>query len=529
MHSLSTTLGVLETATGNRIAPHVAAKLGDFTRHDRDALVELALVLTPEQLIGDSLLPDPLPVGSTIRRHAAMELLALADRRLLLFAAVSVVDSTAVLLSAASVETEAVLRGGAATHLRLNEGRFRFDDDRIRAVVFHDATAAERAEAHRRLAHALRAQGRKTAATWHAALGGPSPATAREVGRLLSVAEHRVLHGDFAAAQRIAEFVAQRASGELRVDACLLAGTAALWSGYLADAARCFGAAQTSSSTDRTADAVAAAGVVTALRRGPADTGHMKSRITEAMLPLLPMTMTPTDQAIMRGIVIVNDAFQQARYDEADSLQARLYLGAVAARSSGPWTTEAGVLSPLAESHLALLQTAFQMQANDFAGATKTLSSAVRRLPLVHAGAGVVSSYLRLLAPHTEGLDLGLAVAFERLAPTKPIAYNLFGVVMGDLSAAASRRVDNGSPAPQHLPTPWSHTLTMRELEVAHFVTLGSSNKDVAAALNVSTRTVEVHLGRVFRKMGVRSRSELIARALRPIPVGTSAESTELS
>lgn len=308
----------------------------------------------------------------------------------------------------------------------------------------------------------------------------------------------------------------------------MLAGNAALWSGHLADAARWFGAAQTNSFQERTAAAVAASEVVDELRRGPADSGHMKSRVTEAMLPLLPMTMTPTDRAVMNGIVTVNDAFQHARYGEADSLQARLLLGAVSSRSFGPWTMEAGVLSPLAESHLALLQTAFQMQANDFSGAVRTLGGAVHRLPLVYAGAGVVSSYLRLLAPHTDGVDVGLAVAFEQLAPSRPIAYNLFGVVMGDLSAAASRRVGDASPAPRHVPSPWSHTLTMRELEVAHLVTLGSSNKDVAAALNLSTRTVEVHLGRVFRKMGVRSRSELIARALRPIPAGTHTESTEV-
>jgi len=38
----------------------------------------------------------------------------------------------------------------------------------------------------------------------------------------------------------------------------------------------------------------------------------------------------------------------------------------------------------------------------------------------------------------------------------------------------------------------------------------------VADRLCVSVRTVEVHLGRVFRKVGVSSRAELTVVALRP-------------
>ena len=40
----------------------------------------------------------------------------------------------------------------------------------------------------------------------------------------------------------------------------------------------------------------------------------------------------------------------------------------------------------------------------------------------------------------------------------------------------------------------------------------GRSNKEVAAALFLSVKTVEVTLTRVYRKLGVRSRTELAAR-----------------
>jgi DNA-binding CsgD family transcriptional regulator len=54
--------------------------------------------------------------------------------------------------------------------------------------------------------------------------------------------------------------------------------------------------------------------------------------------------------------------------------------------------------------------------------------------------------------------------------------------------------------------------LTSQETRVALLVAAGKSNKEVAAALFLSPRTVERHLGSVFRKKGFRSRTEL-ARA----------------
>ena len=44
---------------------------------------------------------------------------------------------------------------------------------------------------------------------------------------------------------------------------------------------------------------------------------------------------------------------------------------------------------------------------------------------------------------------------------------------------------------------------------MAELVAAGRSNKEVAGALYLSTRTVEGHLSRVYAKLGVRSRVEL--------------------
>lgn len=54
--------------------------------------------------------------------------------------------------------------------------------------------------------------------------------------------------------------------------------------------------------------------------------------------------------------------------------------------------------------------------------------------------------------------------------------------------------------------------LTAQELQVARLVAEGASNKEAAAALFLSPKTIEYHLGNVYRKLGVRSRAQLARR-----------------
>ena len=54
--------------------------------------------------------------------------------------------------------------------------------------------------------------------------------------------------------------------------------------------------------------------------------------------------------------------------------------------------------------------------------------------------------------------------------------------------------------------------LTPVEQRVVELVAAGSTNREVAAALFLSTRTVEGHLSRVYGKLGVRSRVELVRK-----------------
>lgn len=59
------------------------------------------------------------------------------------------------------------------------------------------------------------------------------------------------------------------------------------------------------------------------------------------------------------------------------------------------------------------------------------------------------------------------------------------------------------------------HQLHQRELEILRLGTRGISNKQIAAELFISERTVQTHFVNIFRKLEVSSRTEAILHALR--------------
>ena len=57
--------------------------------------------------------------------------------------------------------------------------------------------------------------------------------------------------------------------------------------------------------------------------------------------------------------------------------------------------------------------------------------------------------------------------------------------------------------------------LTQRQRDVLQLVSQGHALKEIAAALDISPKTVEFHKYRLMARLGVRSTAELIAAVLR--------------
>jgi glucose-1-phosphate cytidylyltransferase len=115
-------------------------------------------------------------------------------------------------------------------------------------------------------------------------------------------------------------------------------------------------------------------------------------------------------------------------------------------------------------------------------------------------------------APHLAGDGAVVASAIAASSVAADTA------VMGDSMAGAAVA---GRPWPPD-DDPLGR-LTRRELEVATLVSEGHTNRTVARRLRVAEKTVEMHLSKVFTKLGVLSRTELAgamirASWVRPLP-----------
>jgi DNA-binding NarL/FixJ family response regulator len=71
-----------------------------------------------------------------------------------------------------------------------------------------------------------------------------------------------------------------------------------------------------------------------------------------------------------------------------------------------------------------------------------------------------------------------------------------------------------------------SYRLTSRELQVAQFLSLGKSSKEIGEILNIAVRTVDTHRANIMRKMNVHSVTELLHQAFtnKLIELGNGAD-----
>jgi DNA-binding CsgD family transcriptional regulator len=88
-------------------------------------------------------------------------------------------------------------------------------------------------------------------------------------------------------------------------------------------------------------------------------------------------------------------------------------------------------------------------------------------------------------------------------------AFEALGAVDWAATARGELGVTGETAAPRSGPR--SDALTPQELQVALMVASGATNREAGSRLFLSAKTIEAHLGRIYRKLGVRSRTELAA------------------
>jgi DNA-binding CsgD family transcriptional regulator len=382
-------------------------------------------MLDDEHLLGTALMPDPLPAARAVRE--AVGPLGLDDdaRRVLLVAAVAVVDRTEVLLAASGTDIDTLMAGPAGRHLHLVGGRFRFHHPRVRSVVHADADLATRTAAHVALAEVHRGADEPLVAMWHTALstlaGDPLLADG-----LVELAEQHLARGDVHRAHEVAREAASHGTGPVRVRAFAVAGRAALWAGHVHDA-------------------------VVHLRRAthPADSGPSAVGAPDAARPLgialalldgRPDAVLPDDVCGVDRMAIAA-ARKTIRLLDGAPGEASATLSEVAelapARSAGRWFDGPDeAMTPLAEAHLRVAQSYLALRLGDITGAASVLDDAVERLPVALAFGGLGIALARRLDLVRDGHLSRPTAALEASVPGQ-VAPVVRAATLGDRAQTA--------------------------------------------------------------------------------------------
>ena len=113
-----------------------------------------------------------------------------------------------------------------------------------------------------------------------------------------------------------------------------------------------------------------------------------------------------------------------------------------------------------------------------------------------------------------EGYVLKTSLADELLFAVKEVlrgcTYISPVVAQGLVSQALESSTEPAKP-PTSTPTV---TLSLRQREVLQLVAEGKSNKEIAAAINVTVKTIEFHKARISKELGVHTTAELTKQAI---------------
>jgi DNA-binding CsgD family transcriptional regulator/tetratricopeptide (TPR) repeat protein len=215
--------GALLDVLAPELAPEVRRRLLDEARGNPLALVELPGALAYEQLHGQELLPENLPLTDKLERAFETRAAELPDdtRRVLVFAAADDGGLVREVLGAAGSTLEKLEPALAAGLVEFDHERLRFHHPLVRSAIYQAAGAGERQAAHAALARQVADDPDRS--IWHraAAAGGPDEQLADDL--LLAAVRARDRGAPLAAVaalERAAELTAdERERGALYIQA----------------------------------------------------------------------------------------------------------------------------------------------------------------------------------------------------------------------------------------------------------------------------------------------------------------------
>jgi DNA-binding CsgD family transcriptional regulator len=323
------------------------------------------------------------------------------------------------------------------------------------------------------------------------------------------------------------QVAAARAAGALSVLPLTLSTTAGvqLFAGRLSEAEALFEQAEAVSGATATRSARYAAVLVAAFRGRERDARTFMDAAAKDFAARgegMGVTLTRSAEAVLYNGL--------ARYDEA-------YVSAVAALEDPyalwfwPWSTIELIEAASRTGRIAAANEAFERLTESTAASGSEWAAAIedRCRALLSEGEFAEKSYqsaIDRLSPTALRLDLArthLLYGEWLRRESRPAdarkelrsAHRLF-VDFGSESYAERARIELRATGERtrkrSLDSSWR--LTPQEARVAQLVAQGGTNAEIAAQMFISPSTVEYHLHKVFRKFGIRSRTQLAKRVL---------------
>lgn len=224
---------LLDRRLPSRVPPHVRRQLLALADGNPLALRELPAALSPAQLTGRAMLPDPVPVTSTIEQAFVHRVTGMSScaRTLLLVAAAERYGDVGLVLRASKAlgcDAEALAEVEAAGLLIVDGNDLRFRHPLVRSALYRHARRGRRRAVHAALADELGAVADRDRRAWHraAASVGCDQGIADELERS---AERALRRSGHASAATILELAAERSPRPSELVRRLVAAATAAW------------------------------------------------------------------------------------------------------------------------------------------------------------------------------------------------------------------------------------------------------------------------------------------------------------